>query len=118
MPVDPSAAPANQHSRSTRVSIDQQHVALPKLYGAPAYARPSVPVEAAPKPFDPDALPIEADMSDDERSFASSLLSHAYTPGATMLTDPKQHGTANASQGMRARTFSLRALAGRFRGND
>ena len=39
-----SGYPGQHHprSRNSRVSIDEQHVALPKLYGAPAYARPPV----------------------------------------------------------------------------
>ena len=57
-------------------------------------------------------------MSDDERSFASSLPSHAYKPGGAMLTDPRQHGKANSKAGLRARTFSLRSIAGRLRGGD
>ena len=40
------------------VAIDEQHVALPKLYGAPAYARPPRPAAVADRPFDPDDLPI------------------------------------------------------------
>ena len=48
------------------MSIDEQHVALPKLYGAPAYARPPAPVAVTPRPFDPDDLPIEADQNEDE----------------------------------------------------
>ena len=44
------------------------HVALPKLYGAPAYARPPVlTVVTAERPFDPDDLPIEAHQNDEER---------------------------------------------------
>ena len=42
------------------MSIDEQHVAMPKLYGAPAYGRPPVPAETVARPFDPDELPIEA----------------------------------------------------------
>ena len=48
------------------MSIDEQHIALPKLYGAPAYARPPAPVAVTPRPFDPDDLPIVAHQSDDE----------------------------------------------------
>ena len=29
------------------MAMDEQHVALPKLYGAPAYARPTIVVETA-----------------------------------------------------------------------
>ena len=53
------------------MSIDEQHVALPKLYGAPAYARPPGPTATVARPFDPDDLPIDAYMTDDERDFAS-----------------------------------------------
>ena len=67
--------------RSPRVSIDEQHIALPKLYGAPAYARPAAPVATAPRPFDPDDLPIEAVMTDEERELASSLPARAWAPG-------------------------------------
>jgi hypothetical protein len=42
------------------LAIDEQHVALPKLYGAPAYARPPRMAADTPRPFDPDDLPIEA----------------------------------------------------------
>src|SRR3954451_8136412 len=54
------------HRGFVTVAIDEQHVALPKLYGAPAYARPPRPSAETPKPFDPDDLPIEAVRSDEE----------------------------------------------------
>ncbi|MGZ3632227.1 MAG: hypothetical protein ACXWQ6_07305, partial [Candidatus Limnocylindrales bacterium] len=38
----------------------QQHMAMPRLLGAPAYARPPAAVAIARRPFDPDELPIEA----------------------------------------------------------
>ena len=63
------------------MSIDEQHIALPKLYGAPAYARPAAPVATAPRPFDPDDLPIEAVMTDEERELAASLPARAWAPG-------------------------------------
>ena len=46
---------------------DEHHMALPKLYGAPAYARPAAPVVATPKPFDPDDLPLETYLTEEER---------------------------------------------------
>ena len=60
------------------MAIDEQHVALPKLYGAPAYARPPRPSAEAPKPFDPDDLPIEAVRSDEERELLESLPADGY----------------------------------------
>ena len=53
---------------------EHAHVALPKLYGAPAYARPPVlTVVTAERPFDPDSLPIEAHQTEEEREFAKEL---------------------------------------------
>ena len=47
---------------------DHGHVALPKLYGAPAYARPPLlPVSQAERPFDPDALPLECERDGQEQ---------------------------------------------------
>ena len=60
------------------MSLDEQHVALPKLYGAPAYARPAAPVDLTPRPFDPDELPLEMEQTPEERRFASSLPARAY----------------------------------------
>ena len=52
------------------MAIDEQHVALPKLYGAPAYARPPRPAAVVDRPFDPDDLPIEIEMTPEERDLA------------------------------------------------
>lgn len=103
--------PPRSRIEVSALSIDQQHVALPKLYGAPAYARPTVPVEPAPRPFDPDALPIEASMSDEERAFASSLPARAYAPGGSV--PPASQDTVTAGS-LRARPFRLRSIAGRL----
>lgn len=96
------------------MAIDEQHVALPKLYGAPAYARPTVVVETAPRPFDPDDLPIEAVMTDEERELASKLPAHAYAPGGHARSErgERRHGTPR----LNPRPLSLRALAGRLLG--
>src|SRR5204863_4883936 len=40
------------------MSTDEEHVAHPRLYGAPAYARPPSSVVTTPLPLDPDDLPI------------------------------------------------------------
>jgi hypothetical protein len=47
---------------------EQHHLALPKLYGAPAYARPPAPVAHTTRPFDPDDLPLAAAMAEEERA--------------------------------------------------
>jgi hypothetical protein len=59
------------------VSIDEQPVALPQLYGAPAYARPPSTASTAPRPFDPDALPLENLRTEEERELADHLLTAA-----------------------------------------
>ena len=98
------------------MSIDEQHVALPRLYGAPAYARPAAPVATAPRPFDPDDLPIEAFQTDDEREFASTLPARAWAPGDSPM--PGNNGDGMGDPRMTPRPFSLRTIAGRLLGGD
>ncbi len=56
------------------MSFDQQHIAFPRLFGAPAYARPPAPVEVGVRPFDPDELPIVAEQTPEERAATEALL--------------------------------------------
>ena len=115
-------------SRSLRVSIDEQHIALPKLYGAPAYARPAAPVATTPRPFDPDDLPIAAVQTDEERELAQSLPAHAWAPGDPVMTSGSSTTTANGASstdghsatgtGLRARSFKLKGIAGKLLGGD
>lgn len=94
------------------MAIDEErHVALPKLYGAPAYARPPAAVEAAPRPFDPDELPLEAFQTDEERQTVAYLAPRAYE----IRGSDRAAGGASAGQ-LRGRPFSLRAIAGRLLG--
>jgi hypothetical protein len=97
-----------------RVGIDQRHVALPKLYGAPAYARPPLAVAPGPRPFDPDALPLEAFRTADDRE-AAALSARAYKS-----SEPERRLMARDAEpgGLRARAFNLRAIAGRLLGGD
>jgi hypothetical protein len=46
--------------------------AMPKLYNAPAYARPSRAV-VVDRPFDPDDLPLEANRSASDRAFLADV---------------------------------------------
>lgn len=93
-------------------SIDQQLiVSLPQLRGQPAYARPMrAPVEAAPRPFDPDDLPLDIEMTEDEREFAMSLPERPYTFGATEEPAP---ANGHDSHHLLPRPFRLRSLIGR-----
>lgn len=90
------------------MSIEEHHVALPKLYGAPAYARPTGHRSEAPRPFDPDELPIEAAMTDEDRAIAETLRRSIADADAT-----NGHGPT-----INARPFSIRGLAGRILKQD
>jgi hypothetical protein len=94
------------------VAIEEQHVALPKLYGAPAYARPPRPVDDTPRPFDPDDLPIAAFQTDEEREMAETLAGRPYAPGGGAYIE----GNGQAPKHPQARPLSLRAIAGRLLG--
>lgn len=104
------------------MAIDEQtHVALPKLQGAPAYARPPRRVAPSPRPFDPDEFPIEAYQTEDERRLIETLPARAYAPGGGVVLDGTgdrrdENGHAGADGrrgGLRPRPFRLKALAGR-----
>lgn len=98
------------------MSIDEQHIALPKLYGAPAYARPPRPTTGVERPFDPDELPLEALRTEDEQEFAELLPARAYAPGGADL-GRNGHGNNGRSE-LRPRSFNFRAIAGRLLGGD
>jgi len=97
------------------LAIDEQHVALPKLYGAPAYARPAPIVDDTPRPFDPDDLPIEAVQTAEERQLAESLPGGVYAPGG-LYGAQREDGSGQDAASLRPRPLSLRALAGRILG--
>jgi len=98
------------------VSIDEQHVALPKLYGAPAYARPRGAAATADRPFDPDDLPIEAFQNEDDRAFAANLPARAWAPGGVALGGPDANADGER-RSLRGKPLNLRSIAGRLLGN-
>ena len=104
------------------MSIDEQHIALPKLYGAPAYARPVASVSTGPRPFDPDDLPIEASRTDEEHELVSSLPARAWAPGGTVVDGVRGNGHGDHRTGgvgtLRPRPLSLRRIAGRLIGGQ
>jgi hypothetical protein len=99
------------------VSVDERSVALPKLYGAPAYARPPVsPVAPTPRPFDPDQLPLAVYQTEEERRHAELLPAHAYVVGGDRDRATGAH--RGSGEGLRPRLFNLRSIAGRLLGGD
>jgi hypothetical protein len=102
------------------VSTEEQHVALPKLVGAPQYSRPPLAVPARPRPFDPDEMPIDAFRTDDERALADSLPAHAYAAGGGVFLDDQMRNRLRSISRRfpRPRPFLLRALIVRVLGRQ
>ena len=98
----------------------QQHlVVLPQLRGQPAYARPARPVvEATPRPFDPDDLPLDIDMTPDEREFAEALPARTYVAAENNGHTPAASNGHAKGHNLLPRPFRLRALIGGSRGSD
>jgi hypothetical protein len=100
------------------VSIDEQHVALPKLYGAPAYARPPAMADTALRPFDPDDLPIEAFQTEEDRAFAATLPARAWAPGGSALDGGHaDNRRSDAPRSLSGKHLSLRSIAGKLLGD-
>ncbi len=100
------------------MSVDERPVALPKLYGAPAYARPPAPVAQSARPFDPDQLPLQVYQTDEERAIAAKLPARAYATAIDLAGDPRPRTKGGAPGGLRPRLFNLRTIAGRLLGSD
>jgi len=88
---------------------DEHYIALPKLYGAPAYARPPRPVpEALPRPLDPDDLPLEAFRGPDDLDLAEASSSDAGGHGA----GSGDHAVpGDREPGLEPRAFNIRSLS-------
>jgi hypothetical protein len=99
------------------VATEDQHVALPRLYGASATARPAPVAKEAPRPFDPDHMPIAADLTDDERAFIDTLPPDAYLPGGGYIVGSERAKQDGGPKRRRMPVF-LRALGGRLFGSS
>jgi hypothetical protein len=89
------------------MSIEEEHVAHPRLYGAPAYARPRSAIAPTPLPLDPDDLPIAAAQTPREQRLAENLPARPYqsvSPVKPSRDEPR----------LEPRPLLLRALAGRI----
>lgn len=95
---------------------DQQHVALPKLYGASATGRPAPVVKEAPRPFNPDELPIAAALTEDERDLVENLPPEAFMPGGGYYLGSGD-GKRDEGEPRRRMPSFLRALTGRLFGS-
>ena len=100
------------------MSIDEQHIALPKLYGAPAYSRPAAPVAVTPRPFDPDDLPLVAHQSEGELEASTSLTPRAYAADGSLRFGDDDGASSTGANDLQPRSLSLRAIAGRLIGSD
>jgi hypothetical protein len=104
------------------------YYALPRLYGAPAYARAPKVVPETERPFDPDDLPIAAAQTDDERAYTRMLVAsgsyrlggHGLEPAGSPPASPAEASASARSSraasgaGVGTRRFSLRALTDRL----
>jgi hypothetical protein len=89
------------------MSTDEHHVAQPRLYGGPAYARPRLSVTATALPLDPDDLPIAAEQTPQERQFTEQLLARPFgVARAPVATRPEPD--------RRRQSLGLSALAGKL----
>lgn len=89
------------------MSAEAEHVAHPRLYGAPAYARPPLSFTPTPPPLGPDDLPIAAEQTPEEQAAAERLLAAPY--GQT----ERPSGSDDAPQ-LRPQPLLLSVLASRI----
>ena len=96
--------PSGREQRPNVTMEETRHVALPKLVGGPAYARPVVLVQSSERPFDPDALPLVVAMTNEERA----ILDGDRTLAERAIPAPPPALTSTP--------FSLRVLSNRILG--
>lgn len=90
---------------------EHPNVALPKLYGAPAYARPAPSITTTHRPFDPDDLPILAALTEEEESIVAT----APNGHAPAMPGDEDAGDDATGSRLRPRPFSIRSFADRLR---
>ena len=91
--------------------VDQEHIAHPRLYGAPAYARPPRAVPPSPMPLDPDDLPLAVAQTPDEQAIAQELPVRPYQV-VTPLKPANE--VSRLAPGLESRPLLLRTIAGRI----
>lgn len=98
------------------MSTDKQHMALPRLYGAPAHTPRRMVVPHADPALDPDDLPIETYRSSEDDALALQLFPRSYG-GQVIEAGPRATRPFLAEHyhpELTPRPLLLRALAGRL----
>ena len=73
------------------MSAEVEHVAHPRLYGAPAYARPRS-IVAPTVVLDPDDFPLAVEQTPEEREVAERLLASPYLVAERpVVAEPEPH---------------------------
>jgi hypothetical protein len=75
------------------MSAEDEHVALPRLYGASAYARPPSSIIPTALPPDPDDLPLAVEQTPEERAVAERLLATPYGVAEQASASEPEPGT-------------------------
>jgi hypothetical protein len=99
--------PARAIIQRDRSSMDDEHVAHPRLYGAPAYARPPLTVTPTALPISPDDLPLAAAQTPEEQALAAGLEERPY-----LVARPPE--PASTDPALPPQSLQLRELAGRI----
>lgn len=99
------------------MSTDKDHVALPRLYGAPAYGLRRMATVESSLPLCPDDLPIERHRSPEDQAVAAELHARSYGPkpmeaGSRPPQAVEVH--ADGRSHLRGAPLFLRAIAGRL----
>jgi hypothetical protein len=67
---------------------EEEHVALPRLVGAPAYGRPPLRITQTALPLDYDDLPIAVEQTPEERAIAEELLTKPFGVAERPVAEP------------------------------
>jgi hypothetical protein len=72
------------------MTLAEEHVAHPRLYGAPAYARPQSAGAPTELPLDPDDLPLAVAQTPEEQLLAESLPTGPYQSVSLVKPSPAE----------------------------
>jgi hypothetical protein len=75
-------------------------------------------VKEAARPFDPDELPIAAELTDDERELIEQLPPEAFLPGGRYIVGSDDGDKKGGGHEERRRSSLLRFIPGRLLGSS